>query len=66
MTVAEDVDPRVLDAIEAFYTALRNYRGHNIAAGRYTEEHGSEGWVDDSVQAVVEALLQAGWTPPAS
>jgi hypothetical protein len=57
-------DPKLLDAVEAFYTALRNYSGHNVSVGRYMSDHGSEGWVDDGVHAVVEALLQGGWTPP--
>jgi hypothetical protein len=52
------------DAVEAFYTAMRNYDGHPIGCGRYVDDHGSAGWIDDGVTVVVEALLAAGWIPP--
>jgi hypothetical protein len=46
------------EAVDAFHGALDAYPVHRIGHGR------DPGWVDDHDEAVVEALLRAGWTPP--
>jgi hypothetical protein len=61
MSFTTDVRPDQLEeALDAFHSALDAYPDHRIAHGR------EPGWVDDHDEAIVEALLNAGWTLPAT
>lgn len=59
MSERSDLPREVLQtALAAFHDALDAYPDHPIGHGR------QPGWVDDHDEAIVEALLHAGWRPP--
>lgn len=39
---------------------LRDFAEHGICC----DQEGRDGWVDDSAEPILKALLAAGWTPP--
>ena len=59
MSDAESPPPELRQAVEAFHAAL------DAGPSWMRSSHGREGdWVDAPAEAVVDALLAAGWTPP--
>jgi hypothetical protein len=61
---ARQISPQLARAVRLFHEAMHTWRGVAADGSRTRRiSHGS-GWVDERDRAVVEALLQAGWTPP--
>jgi hypothetical protein len=61
---AREISPELARAVGLFHEAMDAWRGVAANGSRSRRiSHGCD-WVDDRDCAVVEALLQAGWTPP--